>query len=37
MRDCELIRESLGRWLDGDLRASDAEVIRLHLEELRCV
>jgi predicted anti-sigma-YlaC factor YlaD len=32
MRDCEFIRESLGRWLDGDLCASDAEVIRLHLE-----
>ena len=32
MRDCEFIRESLGRWLDGDIRASDAEIIRLHLE-----
>jgi predicted anti-sigma-YlaC factor YlaD len=32
MRDCEPIRESLGRWLDGDLSTSDAEVIRLHLE-----
>jgi predicted anti-sigma-YlaC factor YlaD len=32
MRDCKLTRESLSRWLDGDLGASDAEVIRLHLE-----
>src|SRR5215510_5912192 len=30
--DCKLTRESLSRWLDGDLGASDAEAIRLHLE-----
>ena len=32
MRDCKLIRESLSGWLDGQLSASDAEIIRLHLE-----
>jgi len=29
--DCERTRESLSRWVDGDLSASDAEAIRLHL------
>ena len=32
MTDCKLIRESLGRWLDGELGGSDAEAIRVHLE-----
>ena len=32
MRDCKLVRESLSGWLDGQLSASDAEIIRLHLE-----
>ena len=32
MTDCNTIRESLDRWLDGELSGSDAEVIRLHLE-----
>lgn len=34
MNDCELVRASLGVWLDGELSESDAEVIRLHCE--RC-
>jgi anti-sigma factor RsiW len=34
MRDCESIRASLGVWLDGELSASDAEMVRSHLE--RC-
>jgi predicted anti-sigma-YlaC factor YlaD len=37
MKDCNFIRESLGVWLDGELSASDAEAIRLHLEScVRC-
>jgi predicted anti-sigma-YlaC factor YlaD len=32
MTDCERIRASLNRWLDGELSGSDAEVIHLHLE-----
>lgn len=32
MNDCQLVRESLGVWLDGELSESEAEVIRLHLE-----
>jgi anti-sigma factor RsiW len=31
MTDCKLISESLSAWLDGELSASDAEAIRLHL------
>lgn len=30
--ECKLTGESLSRWLDGDLSASDADAIRLHLE-----
>jgi predicted anti-sigma-YlaC factor YlaD len=32
MTDCERIRASLNRWLDGELSGSDAEVIHVHLE-----
>lgn len=32
MTDCDRIRASLNRWLDGELSGSDAEVIHLHLE-----
>ena len=32
MKDCKFIRESLGAWLDGELSASDAELVNLHLE-----
>ncbi len=32
MKDCKFIRESLGAWLDGELSASDAELVSLHLE-----
>jgi predicted anti-sigma-YlaC factor YlaD len=32
MTDCERIKASLNRWLDGELSGSDAEVIHLHLE-----
>ena len=31
MRDCENIRESIGRWLDGELDAAESESIRAHL------
>jgi len=32
MTDCDSIRASLGRFLDGELSESEAEVVRLHLE-----
>jgi predicted anti-sigma-YlaC factor YlaD len=32
MTECERIRATLDRWLDGELSRSDAEWIRLHLE-----
>ena len=31
MRDCESIRESIGRWLDGELDTAECESIRAHL------
>ncbi|MSP39878.1 MAG: zf-HC2 domain-containing protein [Deltaproteobacteria bacterium] len=31
MNNCETIRESIGRWLDGELKATDSESVRLHL------
>jgi Putative zinc-finger len=31
MRDCENIRESIGRWLDGELDAAESEAMRAHL------
>ena len=31
MRDCESIRESIGRWLDGELDTAEGESIRAHL------
>ncbi len=32
MKKCEDVRESLGAWLDGELRQSEAEAVRLHVE-----
>lgn len=31
MRDCESIRESIGRWLDGELDTAESEAISAHL------
>ncbi|HEX5608440.1 MAG TPA: zf-HC2 domain-containing protein [Candidatus Binatia bacterium] len=31
MRDCETIRESIGRWLDRELDAAESESVRTHL------
>jgi len=31
MRDCESIRQSIGRWLDGELEAPESESVRVHL------
>jgi len=31
MRDCESIRQSIGRWLDGELEAPESESVRAHL------
>ena len=31
MRECESIRESIGRWLDGELDAGESESVRTHL------
>jgi anti-sigma factor RsiW len=31
MRDCESIRESIGRWLDGELGPSESESVRSHV------
>lgn len=33
MNDCNVIRKSLGPWLDGELSERDAERIRMHLED----
>lgn len=32
MKNCESIQESLGAWLDGELKQSEAEAVRLHVE-----
>lgn len=32
MKNCESIQESLGAWLDGELKQADAEALRLHVE-----
>ena len=31
MRDCENMRESIGRWLDGELGPSESESVRSHV------
>jgi anti-sigma factor RsiW len=31
MRDCDSIRESIGRWLDGEVDPAESESIRAHL------
>ncbi len=33
--DCEVVKRSLGAWLDGELSHSEAEKIRGHLQECR--
>jgi anti-sigma factor RsiW len=32
MSQCDAIQESIGRWLDGELRATDSEAVRSHVE-----
>jgi len=32
MNQCETIRESIGRWLDGELQTADSEAVRRHVE-----
>jgi len=32
MNQCETIRESIGRWLDGELQTADNEAVRRHVE-----
>src|SRR4026209_2598952 len=32
MSQCDAIQESIGRWLDGELRATDSEAVRRHVE-----
>lgn len=32
MSECERFRESLGAWLDGELKRSDSEAVRAHVE-----
>ncbi|MBM4262506.1 MAG: zf-HC2 domain-containing protein [Deltaproteobacteria bacterium] len=32
MKNCESIQESLGAWLDGELKQADAEAMRLHVD-----
>ena len=33
MRDCESIRESIGRWLDGELSQDESEAVRAHVAD----
>ena len=33
MRNCEDIRESIGRWLDGELNATERESVRAHVAD----
>ncbi len=33
MKDCEAIESSLGAWLDGELDHSEAERVRIHVQE----
>jgi len=33
MRNCEGIRESIGRWLDGELNATEREAVRAHMAD----
>jgi anti-sigma factor RsiW len=33
MRDCENIRESIGRWLDGELSPGESETVRAHVAD----
>lgn len=35
MSQCETIQESIGRWLDGELKAADSEAVRRHVEGCR--
>jgi len=32
MSQCDAIQESIGRWLDGELKATDSEAVRSHVE-----
>lgn len=32
MSQCDGIQESIGRWLDGEMKASDSEAVRSHVE-----
>ena len=33
MKDCQNFKSAIGPWLDGELTSTDAEEVRLHLEE----
>ena len=35
MSQCETVQESIGRWLDGELKAVDSDAVRRHLEGCR--
>lgn len=32
MSQCDAIQDSIGRWLDGELKATDSEAVRRHVE-----
>jgi anti-sigma factor RsiW len=35
MSQCENVQESIGRWLDGELKEADREAVRRHVESCR--